>query len=83
MLILVEFMGTRHPPTANDRVPLGIFRILLGWLTLAFILIGFVPTPMYQNKVPPPGRAPNQPVARRTADASPRVRSALADARTT
>jgi membrane-associated protease RseP (regulator of RpoE activity) len=83
MLILVGFMGTRHPPTANDRVPLGFFRIVLGWLTLAFILIGFVPAPMYQNKVPPPGRAPNQPVARRAADISPRVRSVRTDARTT
>jgi membrane-associated protease RseP (regulator of RpoE activity) len=83
MLILVGFMGTRHPPTANDRVPLGVFRIVLGWLTLAFILIGFVPTPMYQNKVPPPGRAHVQPVARRAADVGSRAPSARTDARTT
>jgi hypothetical protein len=67
MLILVGFMGTRHPPTANDRIPLGMVRIVLGWLTLAFILIGFVPTLRYQNKAPPPGRAPVQPVARESA----------------
>jgi membrane-associated protease RseP (regulator of RpoE activity) len=50
MLLLVGVMGTRHPPTANDRVPLGKIRIVLGWLTLAFILIGFVPSLTYDNK---------------------------------
>ncbi len=58
MLILVGCMGTRHPPTADDRVPLGKTRVILGWLTLAFIFIGFVPSPMYQNKGPPAPRAP-------------------------
>jgi hypothetical protein len=53
-------MGTRHPPTANDRVPLGTTRIILGWLTMAFILVGFVPTPMYEGKGPIQPRAPIQ-----------------------
>lgn len=60
MLILVGFMGTRHPPTADDRVPLGIIRIFLGWITLAFIFIGFVPSPMYESKGPSEPRAPIQ-----------------------
>ncbi|MGE5194637.1 MAG: site-2 protease family protein [Deltaproteobacteria bacterium] len=59
MLILVWFMGTEHPPTANDQMPLGITRTILGWLTLTFILVGFVPTPMYT--VPPPAEK-NAPV---------------------
>jgi membrane-associated protease RseP (regulator of RpoE activity) len=46
MLILLMLMGPRHPPTADDSVPLGWFRILLGWLTLGFIVIGFTPTPI-------------------------------------
>jgi membrane-associated protease RseP (regulator of RpoE activity) len=46
MLGLIVLMGPRHPPTANDKVPLGWFRIILGWLTLAFIIIGFTPVPM-------------------------------------
>ncbi len=46
MVILLFFMGPRHPPTRDDTVPLGTFRILLGWLTLAFIIIGFTPTPI-------------------------------------
>ncbi len=58
MLILVWFMGTRHPPTANDDVPLGTTRIVLGWLTLAFILIGFVPSPQYVSPTPENPTAP-------------------------
>lgn len=46
MLGLLLLMGPRHPPTADDRVPLGWGRILLGWLTLAFIIVGFTPMPI-------------------------------------
>ncbi len=46
MLILLFIMGPIHPPTADDDEPLGFFRYLLGWLTLAFIFIGFTPVPM-------------------------------------
>ena len=52
MLVLVWIMGTRHPPTADDRMPLGKTRIVLGWLTLAFIIIGFVSVPMYESQAP-------------------------------
>jgi membrane-associated protease RseP (regulator of RpoE activity) len=43
MLFLLFFMGPNHPPTADDDEPLGIFRYILGWLTLAFVVIGFTP----------------------------------------
>ncbi len=46
MLILLLVMGPVHPPTADDSEPLGVVRTVLGWLTLAFIIIGFTPTPM-------------------------------------
>lgn len=46
MLFLLFLMGPIHPPTADDDEPLGPWRILLGWLTLAFILIGFTATPI-------------------------------------
>jgi membrane-associated protease RseP (regulator of RpoE activity) len=46
MLFLLLFMGPSHPPTADDDEPLGIGRIVLGWLTLAFIVVGFTPTPI-------------------------------------
>ena len=44
MLFLLTLMGP-HPPTANDNVPLGPWRIVLGWLMLAFIFLGFTPQP--------------------------------------
>jgi membrane-associated protease RseP (regulator of RpoE activity) len=44
MLILIYLViGTAHPPTADDSEPLGLGRIVLGWLTLAFIVVGFTP----------------------------------------
>lgn len=51
MLFLIWMFGTRHPPTANDRVELGPARIVLGWLTLMFIFIGLTPTPIAEFKV--------------------------------
>ncbi len=45
MLLLLMMIGPSHPATANDHVPLGTGRIILGWLTLAFVVIGFTPTP--------------------------------------
>jgi membrane-associated protease RseP (regulator of RpoE activity) len=58
MLILLWLMGTRHPPTSNDRIPLGRFRTIIGWLTLAFIVVGFTPTPIRQYEVRPATPAP-------------------------
>jgi membrane-associated protease RseP (regulator of RpoE activity) len=49
MLVLLLLMGPIHPRTANDDVPLGIGRTILGWLTLAFFPIGFTPTPFLLN----------------------------------
>ena len=46
MLGLVSFMGPRHPPTADDSVPLGTWRYVLGFATLAFIILGFTPEPL-------------------------------------
>ncbi len=50
MLFLIWMFGTRHPPTANDREPLSPTRILLGWLTLMFVLIGLTPVPIVEIK---------------------------------
>lgn len=59
MLAMLWLMGTRHPPTADDSVPLGTGRVVLGWLTLLFIFVGFTPTPFYEYKY----RDENQPGA--------------------
>ena len=45
MLALLIVMGPKHPPTADDDVRLGSGRVLLGWLTLLFVPLGFTPTP--------------------------------------
>lgn len=47
MLMLLFIMGPMHPPTADDTVPLGTARTVLGWLTLAFVVLGFTPQPFY------------------------------------
>jgi membrane-associated protease RseP (regulator of RpoE activity) len=46
MLMLLVLIGPNHPPTADDEQPLGTPRIVLGWVTLAFLIIGFTPTPI-------------------------------------
>jgi membrane-associated protease RseP (regulator of RpoE activity) len=45
MILLLMWMGPIHPPTANDYVPLGTARTILGWVTLAFVPLGFTPVP--------------------------------------
>lgn len=46
MIFLLFYFGPIHPPTADDNEPLGRWREILGWLTLAFILVGFTPVPL-------------------------------------
>lgn len=46
MLAMLLLMGPRHPPTRNDYVRLGPVRVLLGWVTLAFIVLGLTPMPI-------------------------------------
>jgi membrane-associated protease RseP (regulator of RpoE activity) len=45
MILLLMLMGPLHPPTANDDIPLGTGRMILGWATLCFVPIGFTPVP--------------------------------------
>ena len=53
ILILIMLIGLAHPPTANDAVPLGWFRRCLGWTTLLFIFVGFIPTPLIIDEYMP------------------------------
>jgi Zn-dependent protease len=46
MIFLLVLMGPAHPPTTDDSVPLGRWRTILGWLTLAFLPLGFTPNPL-------------------------------------
>ena len=43
MAILVMLIGTDHPPTSDDTVPLGWFRTTLGLVSLAIPVFCFVP----------------------------------------
>jgi membrane-associated protease RseP (regulator of RpoE activity) len=45
MIFLLLMLGIKHPPTANDDVPLGAARTVLGWVSLLFLFVGFTPTP--------------------------------------
>jgi membrane-associated protease RseP (regulator of RpoE activity) len=45
MILLLLLMGAAHPPTADDHVPLGTGRKILGWLCLLFVPVGFTPMP--------------------------------------
>ena len=45
MIFLLMLMGPAHPPTANDNMPLGTVRTVLGWACLLFVPIGFTPVP--------------------------------------
>lgn len=45
MLLLLILIGTKHAPTANDEIELGLGRTILGYLALGFVFIGFTPTP--------------------------------------
>lgn len=46
LVMLLLMTGLRHPPTENDSEPLGLIRHVLGWLTLGFLFIGLMPTPI-------------------------------------
>lgn len=66
-LILILFLGRGpgHPPSADDSVPLGAGRTILGWLTLSFMLIGFTPRPIsFSEPEEPPKPAERESVIR-------------------
>lgn len=46
LLVLLTLTGPRHPKTNNDGLALNSTRILIGWLTLAFLVVGFTPQPI-------------------------------------
>jgi membrane-associated protease RseP (regulator of RpoE activity) len=54
MIGLLYAFGLKHPPSADDTAPVGVFRILLGWLVLAFVFIGFTPFPITAQQPTPP-----------------------------
>lgn len=47
MLLLAILTGVRHRQTADDRMQLGLFRTLLGWVSLVIPVLCLTPTPVY------------------------------------
>ncbi len=75
MIVLLFVSGPRHPPTADDSVPLGVGRIALGWLTLAFLFVGFTPKPFEEIPDQPRPPAPQQPRERESSNELIEVRA--------
>ncbi len=44
-IFLLTMIGVKHPPTADDTVPIGAGRTILGWAALCFVPLGFTPVP--------------------------------------
>ncbi len=47
LIVILYFLGVRHPPVAEGSLPLDRRRIALGWVTLLFVFLGFTPTPWH------------------------------------
>lgn len=71
MILLISMFGLRHPPSADDSTPIGPFRVLLGWLTLGFVLIGFTPFPISVQELSGPGESSQPSVI--SADDNPSI----------
>ncbi len=61
MLLLLFLLGPKHPPTADDRIPLDVGRRILGWLMLGFVVVGFTPRPVILEDRPPRQRPTPRP----------------------
>ena len=46
LIILILLFIRRHPPMTDEEQPLGTVRIMLGCLTLSFLILGFIPKPI-------------------------------------
>jgi membrane-associated protease RseP (regulator of RpoE activity) len=44
MVVVVTLIGVDHPPTANDNMPLGKWRYVIGLASLAIPVFCFIPT---------------------------------------
>ena len=46
LALMLMLLGTRHPPTLDDSLPLERRQILLAWIGLILLVLCFVPVPM-------------------------------------
>ena len=45
-IVLLALLGTRHPPTVDDTVPLESRHVVLAWIALAMLVLCFTPFPL-------------------------------------
>ncbi len=45
-IVLLTLLGTRHPPTMDDSLPLRSRHVKLGWIALAMFVLCFMPAPV-------------------------------------
>ncbi len=45
-IFLLAILGTRHPPTLDDSLPLESRHVTLGWIALAMFVLCFMPAPV-------------------------------------
>jgi Zn-dependent protease len=57
MVLLLLLFGIRHPPTTNDAMPLGTGRMIVGWATMALLVVCITPRP-FDEHVPKSQPAP-------------------------
>ncbi len=57
-VVLLGMMGLKHPPTSNDNTPLGMGRIVTGWLTMGLLAVCFTPQPIQFNFPDAPAQKP-------------------------
>ena len=46
-VVLLIYLGLRHPVTLDDTIPLDRRHVLLGWCSLAMFILTFTPAPIY------------------------------------
>ena len=46
-ILLLIWLGYKHPPPLNDHVQIGRKRRILGYITFVIFIISFVPVPIY------------------------------------
>ena len=46
LIFFLTLMGTRHPPTLDDTVPLEPRHVTLGWIALVMFVLCFMPVPV-------------------------------------
>ncbi|RLS99296.1 MAG: hypothetical protein DWI13_01410 [Planctomycetota bacterium] len=46
LIVIITLIGADHPPTADDQMSLGLFRTMLGTISLLIPFLTFMPEPL-------------------------------------